>query len=135
MGLDMYLKQRIEVTDIPKEYKHLDGTMYFQENVMYWRKANMIHYYFERCLDCDIQNCIDYEIHVDKLKELQLIIDKVLKEPSLASELLPTKQGFFWGSYEYDDYYFEDLKETQSFLKELFSREQVNDWFVYYAWW
>ena len=41
---------------------------------------------------------------------IRLICDKVLDDNSLAEELLPTRSGFFFGSTDYDEWYFEDIK-------------------------
>lgn len=40
------------------------------------------------------------------------LFKKVLDDHSLASELLPTQSGFFFGGTEYDEYYFLDLDYT-----------------------
>lgn len=37
---------------------------------------------------------------------------KVMKDATLARELLPTASGFFFGSTDYNQWYWEDLKET-----------------------
>ena len=86
--------------------------------VGYWRKANHIHHWFmENCADRDecgepVDDCRPIEITVDKLEELLDACKKVLEDHSLASSLLPTQSGFFFGSIDYDDYYFEDIKNT-----------------------
>lgn len=60
----------------------------------------------------------------------------VLKDTSLAEELLPTQSGFFFGSTAYDQYYIEDLKDTveqiNKILEEVdFDKSEI----VYHAWW
>lgn len=37
---------------------------------------------------------------------------KVVKDPSIAIELLPSESGFFFGSTHYDEHYIADLKHT-----------------------
>ena len=89
-----------------------------KEEVGYWRKANQIHNWFiQNCADRDecgdpIDDCRPIEITVDKLEELLEACKKVLADHSLASLLLPTQSGFFFGSTDYDEYYFEDIKNT-----------------------
>ena len=50
--------------------------------------------------------------------------------PEIASELLPTQDGFFFGSTEYDQWYMEDIKSTIDILTKAleetdFDREMV----------
>lgn len=49
----------------------------------------------------------------------QPIIEKGLRmeDPSLAKELLPTSEGFFFGSYDYDEGYHADLVDTVNQLE------------------
>lgn len=37
---------------------------------------------------------------------------KVIAEPEIIEKLLPTQAGFFFGSTGYDEYYFQDVKDT-----------------------
>lgn len=46
----------------------------------------------------------------------------VLADPSCAKRLLPTCEGFFFGSAEYDDYYIEELDKTILVLETILSR-------------
>ena len=86
--------------------------------VGYWRKANAIHNWFlENCAARDkwadpIDDCRPIEVPVEKLEELLDDCKKVLEDKSLATELLPTTDGFFFGSTEYDDWYFDDIEDT-----------------------
>lgn len=45
----------------------------------------------------------------------------LMKNPSIAKELLPTMCGFFFGSDAYDDQYVADLHETESIIKSALS--------------
>lgn len=42
---------------------------------------------------------------------------KIIKDPSVAEELLPTASGFFFGGTDYDQYYVEDLERTKEILE------------------
>lgn len=46
------------------------------------------------------------------LGEMQIEPGKVLKNPAVAQELLPPQEGFFFGGYDYDEWYWEWLEET-----------------------
>lgn len=43
---------------------------------------------------------------------------KIIADPTVAKRLLPTRQGFFFGSYEYDENYHDDLCYTQFALEK-----------------
>jgi hypothetical protein len=51
-------------------------------------------------------------VPVGILEELRNTCKTVLEDRTKAVELLPTQSGFFFGSTEYDEYYFDDLKDT-----------------------
>jgi hypothetical protein len=42
----------------------------------------------------------------------------IVKNPATAKKLLPTTSGFFFGGTEYDQYYIQDLKDTEKILEE-----------------
>jgi hypothetical protein len=48
--------------------------------------------------------------------------------------MLPTASGFFFGSTEYDEYYFEELERTERELNELL-RDKTWDYLEYQASW
>jgi hypothetical protein len=96
------------------------------EDVMYWRKANAIHIWFVKNVQEGEDDCKEYYVDHEKLKELRDIIRKVLKKHSLAHELLPTGDGFFFGDTSYNEYYFEDLKKTDKVFTELLKDERHN---------
>ena len=58
-------------------------------------------------------NCAEYSVSLDQLRLLSKTIEPALVSTAAATELLPTAEGFFFGSQEYDEYYFEDLKNTK----------------------
>lgn len=118
MGLDMYLYKK------PKKKGDREA--------IYWRKANQIFNWFEtNCCNGATENCKYYDITYEQLLQLKGICQRVLMDREHADELLPCRQGFFFGSQEYDDWYFNDLEET---IKEI-DKLNPKDSFIYYAWW
>ncbi len=118
MGLDMYLSKKV-YDDATNDYNNVTGTLawkqdniaipinlnriqYVLEEQAYWRKANQIYNWFDNAICGGVENCRIYEIIGEKLLELVELCKKVLAEPSLAEELLPTCDGFCFGSTEYD---------------------------------
>ena len=96
----------------------------------YFRKANFVYAYFQPKL-------VEERAWVEREDLIDLIdrCEKVLKDHSLAPVLLPTQSGFFFGSTEYDRWYFSDvrdcLKQMKRLLKGLQDDEQI---FVSMSW-
>lgn len=146
MGLDMYLNAKRflwhtedELADnIKRNFPDLPEHMRIKEvtiEAMYWRKANAIHKWFVDRVQNGEDNCSEFEVSLAQLEELLEVIEQVLDNPDRAGELLPPQEGFFFGSREMDDWYWEDLKRTQSKLQELFTRDWKSWDFYYRASW
>lgn len=96
----------------------------------YWRKANQVHNWFVDNVQNGEDDCGNYWVHQDQLQELLDLCNKVLADHSLADELLPSASGFFFGSTEYDEWYFEQLKNTVEILTRVLG---VKDAEIYYT--
>ena len=46
-----------------------------------------------------------------------------IKDPTIAEKLLPTAEGFFFGSTDYNQYYIDDLKLTKEIILEALKQE------------
>lgn len=140
MGLDMYL---IRKKYVGAKYKHnnvtgvidirtngktipidLKKVSYIEEEVGYWRKANAIHNWFVENIQDGEDDCREYWVSVEQLQELLDICKKVLENHNLAEDLLPSKPGFFFGSTEYDEYYFQDIQDTIDILTKVIEEEK-----------
>lgn len=44
---------------------------------------------------------------------------KVIEDPTVARKLLPTREGFFFGSYEYDEWYLKDVENTRNWAARM----------------
>lgn len=87
---------------------------HYSPYIAYFRKVNFVYAYFAEKL-------IDEVAWVTK-GDLEDIIDrcsKVLKDHSLAETLLPTQGGFFFGSTDYDDWYFYDVKDCKKQMERI----------------
>jgi hypothetical protein len=56
-----------------------------------------------------------------------------IKDPSVAKGLLPTEEGFFFGSTHYDQFYVEDLQDTKKILEEAL-RQPDADYYYSSSW-
>lgn len=102
------------------------------QEVIYWRKANQIFKWFEtNCCNGFTENCKEYDITYEQLLQLKGICQRVLMDREHAEELLPCEKGFFFGSQEYDEWYFSYLEDT---IKEI-DKLNPEDSFIYCAWW
>jgi len=54
---------------------------------------------------------------------------------ALAQKLLPPTPGFFFGSYEFDEWYLKQVDETIEKLMQVLSTKQKGERFYYEAWW
>lgn len=143
MGLDMYLSKKTYIKNwdhMKPEEKHkisikgpksalikINRVSEIKEDVMYWRKANQIHRWFVDNVQGGEDDCKEYHVRGEQLEELLALIKKVLMyKPSKekAEELLPNQAGFFFGSEEYDDYYWEDLETTKVDLEKLLAEPE-----------
>ena len=158
MGLDMYLHKKVY---IGLEYNHniqkdkkteiiINGKTYEHENlssirysVGYWRKANAIHKWFVDNIQDGEDDCGEYYVDKKKLQELyKICIEiKLLYENNKSSvvkdrldELLPTQGGFFFGSVDYDDSYFQDIQDTINILSPILEDDKDGEYYYSSSW-
>ena len=122
MGLDMYIIRKNE------QGKDVE--------LAYWRKANQIRAWLVRHnIIEDDDNCYDRPITMQNLRDLVDDCEKVLINHDLAKEILPTSMGFFFGSTEYDDWYYYDLIKTIVMLQPIIDNPKYdNETLLYYDW-
>ena len=135
MGLDMYLtakrylsSHREEDSEISQKVNEMIGVKSDPEkrfagsslvvkevsvDAMYWRKANAIHGWFvEKCQGGE-DECQQSYVPREKLVELRDLCKDILENPDAErDEDLEPMQGPFFGTYEKDEWYWDDLKRT-----------------------
>jgi hypothetical protein len=60
---------------------------------------------------------------------------KIINNPTVAKALLPTQVGFFFGSTDYDHWYYEDLERTVLVLKDELAKGTATDDYEYWSSW
>ena len=108
-----------------------------------WRKANAIHNWFVINTQNEIDECQPSFVSKEQFEDLLDIINTILKHKDnqsllekYAKDLLPTTKGFFFGSYEYDEWYVSDLEDTQKFITNLLSEPDFDQYYyIYIASW
>lgn len=156
MGLDMFLSRQIYVGTYDwqasrgqeqlvknKKYEEIlkvlgnpdvsEEGITIQIPIGYWRKANQIHNWFVQNVQDGEDECRPHTFYKDKLEELKKNCEAVLADHELANELLPTGAGFFFGSTDYNEYYFSDLKDTIEIIDRALASE--SDIFTYQSSW
>ena len=124
-----------EILDFPELEKQIDDEVksYYLQYDAYFRKVNFLFAYYEnkgKMVD-------EYYAFTDK-EDIDDIIDRcerVLADHSLVNELLPTQSGFFFGGTDYNDWYFDDVKDCLQQMKKY--RKLLTDGvtgFVIFSW-
>ncbi len=179
MGLDMTLVKKIYIGG---NYKHrnikgiikitkdekpikidLNKVLEVTEIVGYWRKANHIHKWFVDNIQDGEDDCKEYYVSTEKLKELKSLCLEVKKslvnsktkkvkvktgwnnkgdtfdeidvfeDTKIAEELLPSASGFFFGDTEYDKYYIQDLDDTIEIINKAL-KDKYNEFYYSSSW-
>ena len=150
MGLDMYLykktflwtgeyireekRDEVVVMQGGKPHPTIDPKK-IKKIVGYWRKANHIHKWFVDNVQNGQDDCRQYDVDYDQLRDLLNLCEEVLKDHSKAEQLLPTTSGFFFGGTEYNEYYFEQVQNTYDILMSIVSAPDADTDYTYQSSW
>ena len=89
--------------------------------VGYWRKANAIHQWFvDKCQD-GADDCRPGHVNREDLQDLKVVCENELKckdNPEESDEQIEPKAGFFFGTYEKDEWYYDSLEHTIKIVDE-----------------
>lgn len=149
MGLDMYLMAEKSVRGwdaTEKDYKQLVELFGLPAtwtcgpfpvgritlNVIYWRKANSVHNWFVQVVQGGVDECQRSQVTREQLTELLKLAKAALRTPGKAREILPTEDGFFFGSTDYGEDYMDDMQFTVEQLEEVLAEPAFNDCEFYY---
>ena len=67
-------------------------------------------------------------------KEIPVYEDgKYIEDPSVARVLLPTQDGFFFGGTEYDQWYYQDVKDTVEIIEKVLAKTEFEHEIVMYS--
>lgn len=155
MGLDMYLsakrflseylnkaqlaviKPALAAIGAPAPYISNYDHCEIEVPLAYWRKANHIHAWFVANVQNGTDDCGYYDVEIDKLRELDKLCAEVVTshDAKVGASKLPTQSGFFFGGTEYDDYYFEDCRQTMEALHKLLADHdagKLEGWYIQY---
>ena len=147
MGLDMYLSAKryiwksddrdnnvqdklneVMKDDLPEGMRVQEITV----DAMYWRKANAIHGWFVKNCQEGEDDCREYYVDREQIEELRTICKATLDGKD-EGELEPT-EGFFFGSYEKDEWYYKDLQETVEGLDKVLTLPNSYEFYYRSSW-
>lgn len=143
MGLDMYLNAKRFIwfneedlsETVARVFPELKGRKVKEVIVeaMYWRKANAIHKWFVDNVQNGEDDCGAYFVSREDLERLRDLILEVLE--SRDASKLPPQSGFFFGSTEVNDWYWQDLQSTAEELDKVLN-DFSDQWeFEYHSSW
>lgn len=120
MGLDIYF------------YKRDKDNQNHRTELGYFRKVNFLVEYFS------LENCVDHICTEGELKDLLDKCNTVLekRDNSISEELLPTTSGFFFGSTDYDEWYYHDIEHVKETLGNIIGHyDPTKEDIIIHAWW
>ena len=103
-----------------------------KEEFASFRKVNALQGYMER--NYNVENTIFFPLTIEIIEEIIQVVNEVINDPSLAESNFPTCSGFFYGSLEYDEYYYSSLKDIKCEFERLHNSFSQYDKAYYYCW-
>jgi hypothetical protein len=140
MGLDMSIvgKKYSHDEKLNRSIKDLlglsntgDGFVEVKVELAYWRKANQIHAWFVDNVQNGNDDCGTYYVSREKLKELLDLCKEAIQTGN--SDKLKPKEGFFFGSVDVNDWYWQNLHDTVDMLDWILSDKTLESWAFYYT--
>ena len=113
----------------------LDITLKTSKNEKYFRKVNFLIPFVESKIGYELDDCEPVKLTKDDLEDLVNRCKEVLANHKKAETLLPTRDGFFFGSVNYDDWYFNDVQQVHDSVSDLLATMTGRMKATFYAWW
>lgn len=121
------------VQDVEAWFKAINWEWFSKPDAAYFRKVNSIYAYFADRLEDEMCVVTKSDI-IDIMNKATQVLSEHDEETS--KSLLPTQGGFFFGSTDYDDWYYQEMIDILNKFGKL-----LKDWtddddivFVYMSW-
>ena len=139
----------VDETNYPEDLKTFSDYVYDRNfksvqtetryQIGYFRKFNALHSYIVKTFADGIDNCQDIILYKEDVEQIKKVLDDVLnahQQVEKAKELLPTQSGFFFGGTDYDEFYFEDVKDAADLMQNFLDNFDFDKYqLVYQASW
>lgn len=104
-------------------------------DIGYFRKVNFLMAFFKYEDNCEFK-----EIAKCELEDLVERCNAVLTTPKKsrqekAEDLLPTQSGFFYGSTDYNEWYYKDVEDVRDWASEVLENLKDDEIILMYCWW
>ena len=143
MGLDMYLHAKRYLWDADKDTKNKIAEAFPEikaevksvtVEAAYWRKANAIHGWFVNNVQGGVDDCGEYNVTLEQLQDLIALCKHVLNNKDEAVAVLPPTPGFFFGAFEVDAWYMENIDKTIEQLEACLKYPDNWDFYYHSSW-
>ena len=128
----------LEILGLPDVGCEHSPNMNIEVTVAYWRKANQVHNWFVKNCQGGEDNCQKTYVPREKLQELLDTCCELLRfkdsgdEKEVVEKTLPPTAGFFFGSIEIDDWYWQDIEDTITQLEKVLGNPELANMSFYY---
>ena len=99
----------------------------------YFRKVNFIYQYFRK--DLVNEQCLVTKTRIGNLIDICKDVLAHKGDEDYAKEHLPTTDGFFFGSTEYDTWYWHDVKDCLTQMRKLYKSMDDDDFVLWVFSW
>lgn len=136
MGLDIYFyKVRKDDADAISNTREVFDLINNGVDCAYFRKANFIYAYFAHLIDSNTECCIVNKDEIESLFDACGLVLERRNDTEFAKEVLPTCPGFFFGSTDYDEWYYEKVASCYEQMKIILEEWEDGDAIVIWFSW
>lgn len=135
LGYDSYnnsLKKWLTPDEVSEVFKNELKHCFAIEDV-YFRKVNFVYAFFSN--EMVNESCIVDKTRIGQLKDACEDVLAHKGNVEYAQSVLPTQGGFFFGSTDYDDWYWHDVKDCLTKIKRLYKSMGEDDFVLWdFSW-
>lgn len=135
LGYDSYnnsLKKLLTPDEVSEVFKNELKHCFAPEDV-YFRKVNFVYAFFSN--EMVNESCIVDKTRIGQLKDACEDVLAHKGDEDYAQSVLPTQGGFFFGSTNYDDWYWHDVKDCLTKIKRLYKSMGEDDFVLWdFSW-
>lgn len=135
LGYDCYnnsLKKLLTPDEVSEVFKYELEHCFTPEDV-YFRKVNFVYAFFSN--EMVNESCIVDKTRIGQLKDACEDVLAHKGDVSYARSVLPTQGGFFFGSTDYDKWYWHDVKDCLTKIKRLYKSMGEDDFVLWdFSW-